>query len=53
MIPAPLLDELGFAAEISSILGRDDVDVVNLNTAPVYIQHQVIYTGTKIYEKEA
>ncbi|HBE80946.1 MAG TPA: nucleotidyltransferase domain-containing protein [Firmicutes bacterium] len=46
-----LLDELRFAAEVSSVLGRDDVDVINLNKAPVYIQHRAIYSGSRIYEK--
>lgn len=34
------------------MLGKDDVDIINLKKAPVYIQHRAIYSGAKIYEKE-
>jgi len=47
-----LMEELNYAAEISSILHREDVDVINLNSAPVHIQHQVLYSGEKIYETD-
>jgi uncharacterized protein len=48
----PLLDELRYSADISSILKTDKVDVINLNTSPVYMQHQVLYTGKKIFERD-
>ena len=46
-----LLREMEIAAEISSLLGMEHVDLVNLNTAPVYIQHKIISTADIIYEK--
>lgn len=47
-----VLDELKHASEISSILGTEQVDVINLNTAPVQLQHEILRTGTKIFERE-
>ena len=47
-----LLDELRYSANISSILKTDKVDVINLNASPVYMQHQVLYTGKKIFERD-
>ena len=48
----PLLDELRVSADISSLLKREDVDVINLNSSPVYMQHQVLYTGEKLFEHD-
>lgn len=48
----PLLEELKYAAEISSLLKTEKVDVINLNTAPVRIQHRVLRQGQKIYERD-
>jgi len=48
-----LLKEMEIAAEISSLLGMEDVDLVNLNTAPVYIQHKIISTAEIIYERSS
>jgi len=31
------------SSTISQILGRDDVDLINLNKAPIDICHQVLY----------
>lgn len=47
----PLLDELYISAEVCSVLGRDDVDLVNLKAAPVLLQHQIVATGEKIFER--
>ena len=46
-----VMEELKHASEISSILQTDKVDVINLNTAPVYTRHQVLYSGAKIFER--
>ena len=48
-----LLKEMEIAAEISSLLGMENVDLVNLNTAPVYIQHKIISTAEIIYERSS
>lgn len=48
----PILDELKYSADISSILKTDKVDIINLNSSPVYMQHQVLYTGKKIFERD-
>lgn len=47
------LKELKYSAEISSIIRRDDIDVINLNNAPIYLQHDILLKGEKIYEKES
>ncbi|WP_026486308.1 type VII toxin-antitoxin system MntA family adenylyltransferase antitoxin [Caldanaerobius polysaccharolyticus] len=49
----PTLDEeLALEIYISDILKRDDVDVVNLNKAPINLKHNVIYTGDLLYCKD-
>jgi len=48
----PLIKEMEINAEISSLLGNDNIDLVNLNKTPVYIQHKVISTGSVIHEKD-
>lgn len=49
----PTLDEeLALEIYISDILKRDDVDVVNLNKAPISLKHNVIYTGDLLYCKD-
>lgn len=47
-----LMEEMKISADISSLLERDDVDVLNLNKARVDLGHEVISTGEIIYEKE-
>jgi len=47
----PLLREMEITAEISSLLGMENIDFVNLNTAPVYIQHKIVSTADIIYER--
>ncbi|NLC68399.1 MAG: nucleotidyltransferase domain-containing protein, partial [Clostridiaceae bacterium] len=49
----PLIKEMEIAAEISFLLGTDNVDLVNLNKAPVHIQHKAISTGNVIYERNS
>ena len=45
-----LMEELRVAGEISSIVKMEKVDLVNLNTASIQIQHEVLYQGEKIYD---
>lgn len=47
----PMMREMEINAEISSMLGMDNIDMVNLNSTPVYFQHKVISSGDIIYEK--
>jgi predicted nucleotidyltransferase len=46
-----LMEELRHAAEISSLLKMEKVDLLNLNTAPVRMQHRVLRQGQKIFER--
>lgn len=45
----PLFEELKIESNISQIFGRDDIDLVNLNKAPIDMCHQVLYTGELLY----
>jgi len=47
-----LKEEMLIDAEISMIIGRDDVDITNLNKARVDICYQILSTGENIYEKD-
>ncbi len=47
-----LKEEMLIDAEISIIIGRDDLDITNLNKSRVDICHQILSTGEKIYEKD-
>lgn len=44
-----LKEELMLEIKISEIFKRDDIDVVNLNKAPINLQQRVIYTGDLLY----
>lgn len=44
-----LFEELEIESDISQIFMRDDIDLVNLNKAPIDICHQVLYTGELLY----
>lgn len=44
-----LFEELEIESDISQIFGRDDIDLVNLNKAPIDMCHQVLYTGDLLY----
>ncbi len=48
----PLMEEMKISADISILLEREDVDVINLNKARVDLCHEIISTGEIIYEKE-
>lgn len=47
-----LLREMKISADLSIILERENVDVVNLNKARVDLGHEIISTGEIIYEKD-
>jgi predicted nucleotidyltransferase len=44
---------LELAAEISSALGRSDVDLIILNEAPPVLAHQVLSKGRLVFERSA
>ncbi len=44
-----LFKELEIESDICQIFERDDIDVVNLNKAPIDIRHQVLYTGDLLF----
>jgi len=47
-----LFEEMKIGAEISVILERDSVDIVNLNKARVDLSHEILSSGEIIYEKD-
>ncbi len=47
-----MLEELSIAAEIEFILKQGQIDLLNLNKASVILQHRVISTGKKIFERD-
>lgn len=48
----PLMDELKMSAELSSLLDRDDVDLVLLRSASVTMAHRALSTGRVIFERD-
>jgi predicted nucleotidyltransferase len=48
--PVAFAKELALDTEISLALGTDSVDVVNLNKAPLPLQHRAISRGILLYE---
>lgn len=48
----PLLEEMKIAADLALILGRDDLDLVNLNEVRVDLCHEILCDGEIIYEKD-
>ena len=44
-----MFEELEIESDISQIFHRDDIDVVNLNKAPIDMSHQVLYTGDLLF----
>jgi len=44
-----LFEELELESDICQILERDDIDLVNLNKAPIDISHQALYTGDLLF----
>ncbi len=47
-----LMKEMKINADLSMLLQRDDVDLVNLNKSRVDISHKIIRTGEIIYEED-
>ncbi|MGE5605812.1 MAG: type VII toxin-antitoxin system MntA family adenylyltransferase antitoxin [Bacteroidota bacterium] len=47
----PVMEELKQAAEISSLLSIEKIDLINLNKAPVYLQHEILYRGEQIFNR--
>lgn len=47
-----LQDELDLEARLSLYLKTDNIDLVNLNKAPLYLRFQAITDGKLIYEKD-
>lgn len=47
-----ILEEMKISADITILLEREDVDVVNLNKARVDLCHEIISSGEIIYEKD-
>lgn len=43
-------DELRLAALLSQLLKRDDIDVINLNKAPINLRYRVVSEGVMIIE---
>ncbi|MDO9534820.1 MAG: nucleotidyltransferase domain-containing protein [Bacillota bacterium] len=47
-----LMEEMKISADLSLILGRDDVDVVILNETMVDLRHEILCNGDIIFEKD-
>lgn len=50
--PIGIMDEMAIACEISEIVKFDNIDTINLISAPVTLQFKVIDEGRNIYEKD-
>lgn len=46
-----IMEELKQTADISSLLAMEKIDLINLNKAPVYLQHEILYQGDKIFDR--
>ncbi len=47
-----LMEELAMSAELSVLLGRDDIDLVLLRHAPVNVAYRALATGDVIYSRD-
>jgi predicted nucleotidyltransferase len=47
-----LMEELALSAELSILLGRDDIDLTMLRHAPVNVAHRALATGDIIYSRD-
>lgn len=45
------MEEMRLCGELSSLLTIEKIDLINLNKAPVHLQHEILSTGTKIYDR--
>lgn len=46
-----VMEELKHTANISSLLTIEKIDLINLNKAPIHLQHQILYQGEKIFDR--
>lgn len=49
---ADLKREMEIMARLTLILKEEEIDLVNLNQAPICLQHEIIKTGDLIYEED-
>jgi len=47
-----LMEELRLRAEITALLGREDVDLVVLNHAPPLLRYEVIAAGCRLFARD-
>jgi len=47
-----LTDEAGLHGALAAALGREDVDLVTLNTAPLWLQYRVLGEGTVAFSRD-
>jgi predicted nucleotidyltransferase len=50
--PVSIMDEMAISCEISEIVKFDNIDTINLISAPITLQFKVIDEGRNIYEKD-
>lgn len=50
--PVGIMDEMAISCEISEIVRFDNIDTINLISAPITLQFKVIDEGRNIYEKD-
>ena len=47
-----LMRDMQVMAGLSSIMKKEDIDLVNLNKAPILLQHEIISSGELLYERD-
>lgn len=50
--PVGIMEEMGVSCEISEIVEVDNIDTINLLSAPITLQFKVIDEGRTIYEQD-
>ena len=50
--PVGIMEEMAVSCEISEIIGFDNIDTINLFSAPITLQFKVIDEGRTIYEQD-
>ncbi|SFD31915.1 type VII toxin-antitoxin system MntA family adenylyltransferase antitoxin [Clostridium uliginosum] len=50
--PTGIIDEMDISCRISEVLDFDNIDSINLLSAPITLQFKVIDEGRSIYEKD-
>ncbi len=51
-VESGLMRDMQVMAGLSSILRIEDIDFVNLNKAPILLQHEIISSGELLYERD-